>query len=183
MDHAPDYGYYASDVTRQWPVDGRFDGWERDLYGFYLATYEAFLGAIRPGDARQILREVAGEWERIVADWPFTEDRFREAGEAFVRSFRQGVEAGRDSLGHGVGMAVHDVGVADGALSEGMVLTIEPQLRVPEGRIYIRLEDVVVITKDGKEVLSDFVPREMDAIEALMSEEGLLQRYPRVEWP
>jgi Xaa-Pro aminopeptidase len=54
---------------------------------------------------------------------------------------------------------------------------------VPEGRIYIRLEDVVVITKDGKEVLSDFVPREMDAIEALMSEEGLLQRYPRVEWP
>ena len=182
MDHAPDYGYYSSDVTRQWPVDGRFDGWERDLYGFYLATYEAFLDAIRPGDAQEILREVAGEWERIVAEWPFTRDHYRSAGEDFVGAFRQRIEAGRDSLGHGVGMAVHDVGVADGALSEGMVFTIEPQFRVPEEQIYIRLEDVVLITKDGKEILSDFVPMQMDAIEALMAEEGLLQRYPRAEW-
>jgi len=182
MDHAPDYGYYSSDVTRQWPVDGHFDGWERDLYGFYLATYEAFLDAIRPGDAREILREVAGEWERIAASWPFTEERYRKAGEAFVKRFRESVEDGRDSLGHGVGMAVHDVGLADGALSEGMVFTIEPQFRVPEDQIYIRLEDVVLITKDGKEILSGFVPMEMDAIEALMAEEGLLQRYPRAEW-
>lgn len=182
MDHAPDYAYYSSDVTRQWPVDGRFDGWERDLYGFYLATYRAFLDAIRPGDARRILDEVATEWERIVRDWPFTKPRYREAGEAFVRDFRRRVEGGRDSLGHGVGMAVHDVGVADGTLSEGMVFTIEPQFRVPEDRIYIRLEDVVVITAEGKEILSGFVPMEMDAIEALMAEEGLLQRYPRAEW-
>jgi Xaa-Pro aminopeptidase len=182
MDHAPDFGYYSSDVTRQWPVDGSFDGWERDLYGFYLATYEAFLSAIRPGDAREILREVAGEWERIVAGWPFTQDSYRTAGQAFVRSFREQVEAGLDSLGHGVGMAVHDVGAADGSLTEGMVFTIEPQFRVPEGQIYIRLEDVVVITSDGAEVLSDFVPRRIDEIEALMAEEGLLQRYPRAEW-
>jgi len=182
MDYAPDYGYYSSDVTRQWPVDGRFSDWQRDLYGFYLATYEAFLDTIRPGDARVILAEVATKWEAIVADWPFTKDHYREAAERFVAGFRRGVDAGRDRLGHGVGMAVHDVGIGDGVLSPGMVFTIEPQFRVPEEQIYIRLEDVIVITEGGKQILTDFVPMKMDAIEQLMKEEGLLQRYPRASW-
>ena len=182
MDYAPDYGYYSSDVTRQWPVDGRFSDWPRDLYGFYLATYEAFLDTIRPGDARVILAEVATKWEAIVADWAFTKDHYRQAAERFVAGFRRGVDAGRDRLGHGVGMAVHDVGLGDGVLSPGMVFTIEPQFRVPEERIYIRLEDVIVITEGGKRILTDFVPMEMDAIEQLMKEEGLLQRYPRATW-
>ena len=182
MDYAPDFGYYSSDVTRQWPVDGRFSDWQRDLYGFYLATYKAFLDAIRPGDARAILAEVATSWEAIVADWPFTKHHYREAAERFVADFRRGIDAGRDRLGHGVGMAVHDVGVGDGVLSPGMVFTIEPQLRVPEEQIYLRLEDVIVITEDGKRILSDFVPMEMEAIEELMKEEGLLQRYPRATW-
>ncbi len=59
-----------------------------------------------------------------------------------------------------------------------MVFTIEPQFRVPEDRIYIRLEDVILITEDGAENLSEFVPMEMDAIEALMAEDGLLDLYP-----
>ena len=76
-------------------------------------------------------------------------------------------------------MAVHDVGVHDGSLVPGMVFTIEPQFRVPEEQIYIRLEDVILIKEDGAENLSGFVPMEMDAIEALMKEDGLLQTYTR----
>ena len=76
-------------------------------------------------------------------------------------------------------MAVHDVGVHDGSLVPGMVFTIEPQFRVPEEQIYIRLEDVILIKEDGAENLSGFVPMEMDAIEALMKEDGLLQTYSR----
>ena len=58
MDFAPDVGYYMSDVTRMWPVNGRFSQWQRELYGFYLGCYEAILRAIRPGvPVKQIQQE------------------------------------------------------------------------------------------------------------------------------
>ena len=76
-------------------------------------------------------------------------------------------------------MAVHDVGRSRGQLLPGMVFTIEPALRVPEERIYIRLEDLIIITEDGAEITSDFLPMDMDAIEKLMQEPGMLQRYPK----
>lgn len=78
-------------------------------------------------------------------------------------------------------MAVHDVGVSDGTLVPGMVFTIEPQFRVPEEKIYIRLEDVIVVTEKGALNLTAFVPMEMDAIENLMEEVGLLQIYEQRE--
>ena len=52
---------------------------------------------------------------------------------------------------------------------------------MPDEKIYVRLEDVIVITAKGAEVLSDFVPRDVEAIEKVMREEGLLERYPRVD--
>ena len=62
-----------------------------------------------------------------------------------------------------------------------MVFTIEPALTVPEEKIYIRLEDLIVITESGKEVVSDFAPMDIDEIEKLMKESGMLQHYPREE--
>jgi Xaa-Pro aminopeptidase len=173
MDYAPDVSYYTSDVTRMWPVNGRFNEWQRDLYGFYLGYYKAILESIRPGDVATMIDEAASKMDRLVASWPFTKSIYRQAAERFVAEFKaRRVPA---SLGHGVGMAVHDVGAHDGNLVPGMVFTIEPQFRVPEERIYIRLEDVIAITETGSEILTDFLPMEMDAIEAVMREEGLLQ--------
>jgi hypothetical protein len=60
------------------------------------------------------------------------------------------------------------------------VFTIEPALRVPEHDVYIRSEDMIVITAEGAKVLSDWVPRRMDAIEKAMEEPGLLQRYAAI---
>ena len=178
MDYAPDVGYYTSDVTRMWPVNGVFNEWQRDLYGFYLACYQAILDAIRPGDVATAMGAAATRMEEIVREWPFTKPHYRPAAEAFVASYRRRTAGHPGSMGHGVGMAVHDVGDADGTLTPGMVFTIEPQFRVPEDRIYIRLEDVIVVTEAGAENISEFVPMEMDAIEALMAEPGLLERYP-----
>ncbi|MCA9741717.1 Xaa-Pro aminopeptidase [candidate division KSB1 bacterium] len=62
-----------------------------------------------------------------------------------------------------------------------MVFTIEPALRVPEEKIYIRLEDVIVVKADGIEILSDFVPMERKAIEKVMSEPGMLNSYAPLE--
>ena len=73
-----------------------------------------------------------------------------------------------------VGMEVHDVTRRTStALEPGMVFTIEPALTIPDDRVYIRLEDVILITPTGYENLSAFVPMEIDAIEKLMAEPGM----------
>ena len=111
----------------------------------------------------------------------FWKEIYQKAAEKFVESYPRRAAYPGAMLGHWVGMEAHDVGRIDGNLEPGMVFTIEPQLRVPEERIYLRLEDLIVITEDGADIVSDFVPLERDAIEALMREEGMLQRYPRDE--
>ena len=182
MDFAPDVGYYVADVTRQWPVNGTFNGWQRELYGFYLAYYRAILDNIRPGDVQAVKQDALAEMRRILARWEFSKPHYRAAAERFVDAYARSASRGGGSLGHGVGMAVHDVGRSDGVLAPGMVFTIEPQFRIPEEQIYIRLEDMILITADGAENMSDFVPMDIAGIEALIAEEGLLQRYPRAPW-
>jgi Xaa-Pro aminopeptidase len=178
VDVGPDFSYYSTDVTRMLPVNGRFNDWQRELYGFYLATYRALLDNIRPGEVADIARDAAAEMETIVDEWPFSKPEYEAAARRFVGRFVASANAGARSLGHWVGMAVHDVGPHDGTLRPGMVFTIEPQFRVPEEQIYIRLEDMILITKDGVEILSQDLPLDIEAIEAMMQEPGLLERYP-----
>ncbi|MFQ5570590.1 MAG: aminopeptidase P N-terminal domain-containing protein [Rhodothermales bacterium] len=180
MDYAPDVGYYMSDVTRMWPVNGTFSEGQRALYGFYLACYRAILGNIRPGaTAAQIAREAAADMDRILAAASFSKPEYQRAAAQFVTSYHARSASENTYLGHWVGMATHDVGTYTGPLKPGMVFTIEPALRVPEERIYIRLEDLIIITEEGAEIVSDFVPMGIDEIERLMQEPGLLQQYPR----
>ncbi len=178
MDFAPDVGYYMSDVTRQWPVNGRWSPWQRELYGFYLATYEKILAAIAPGKtAQEIGAEAAAGMDQVLAATRFSKPIYEAAARQFVKEYRESIES--YGLGHWVGMATHDVGSHAGPLRPGMVFTIEPQFKVPEEQIYIRLEDLIVITDKGAELVTKDLPMEMDAIEKVMAEEGLLQRYPR----
>jgi Xaa-Pro aminopeptidase len=180
MDYAPDVGYYMSDVTRMWPVNGKFNAWQRELYGFYVECYQAILKHIRPGaTAAQIKQAAHGEMERALARARFSKPAYERAAREFVESYGRSAANPRTSLGHWVGMATHDVGQDNGALRAGMVFTIEPALRVPEEKIYIRLEDVIVITDKGADILTDWLPMDIPAIEKVMSEEGMLQRYPR----
>ena len=74
----------------------------------------------------------------------------------------------RGGLGHLVGMCVHDVQISPLVLKEGMVMAIEPALYFPDKNIGIRIEDTVLITKDGCEVLTAGVPKEIEEIEALL---------------
>lgn len=177
MDHAPDVGYYMSDITRMWPVSGRFSPEQKELYGFYLATYEAILRAIRPGVTKQaVMEEAATEMDRITAATRFSKPIYEKAAKEFVKSWRE--SAKRGGLGHQVGMSTHDVGQSD-TLQAGMVFTIEPQFRVPEEKLYYRLEDLIVIGETKAEIVSDWLAMDVDAIEKVMREPGILQRYPR----
>ena len=186
FDFAPDVGYYMSDITRMLPVNGRFSPWQRELYGFYLSCYRAILKAIRPGaTASAIKQEAAAEMERVLQATRFSKPEYERGARDFVAAYKteegeyRGPSPVPPRLGHWVGMATHDVGEYGGPLQPGMVFTVEPALRVPEEHIYIRLEDLVVVTETGAEVVSDWLPMDMDGIERIMKEEGMLQRYPR----
>ena len=180
MDFAPDVGYYQSDLTRMMPVNGKFNAWQRELYGFYLGCYQAILKAIRPGVTAQAIKlEALKQMQQLLAASKFSKPIYEKAAQQFVAGYAAGAKNPRGGLGHWVGMATHDVGEYGEPLRAGMVFTIEPALTVPEEKIYIRLEDLIVITDKKAEILSDFVPMDIVGIERLMQEEGLLQRYPR----
>jgi Xaa-Pro aminopeptidase len=180
MDYAPDVGYYMSDVTRMWPVNGKFNAWQRELYGFYVECYQAILKHIRPGATAAVIKgEALADMQQTLARTRFSKPAYERAAREFVESYGRSAANPRAGLGHWVGMATHDVGQDSGPLRAGMVFTIEPALRVPEEKIYIRLEDVIVITDKGADILTGWLPMDIPAIEKLMSEEGMLQRYPR----
>jgi Xaa-Pro aminopeptidase len=161
------------------PANGRFNPWQRELYWTYLRLYRALMAELKPGrTARQVHDAAFAGMRAIVDATRFTEPRIAKAADDFVALF--GPDRRADRVGHWVGMEVHDVDVpGDGdVLKPGMVFTIEPALTIPEDRIYVRLEDVIVITETGYENLSASLPVEIPEIESIMAEPGLDEMTP-----
>ena len=190
MDYCPDLGYYRCDITRQWPVNGKFSPTQRELYGFYIGAYEAVLYAIKPNiTAQDVVRAALPKMQKLLADTKFSKPIYESAAREYVERYRRmlnpdttGPNRGRGAnLGHAVGMATHDFGGGSGVMRPGMVFSIEPELRVPEEQIYIRVEDMIVITDSGAIITSDFVPRSIEAVEKTVAETGLLQKYGRIK--
>ncbi len=173
-DYAPDYKYYTADVTRMFPISGTFTADQRELYTIYLKLYQALMTSIRPGDPGEILRDAVRKMDVVLGSFTFTNPKYQDAATRFVDGYRrQAQPGGRASLGHMVGMEVHDVNPPmPKGLEPGMIFTIEPALTIPEDRVYVRLEDMILITPTGYENLSAFVPVEVADIEKLMAETG-----------
>ena len=191
FDYAPDYMYYASDVTRQFPINGKFSPEQRELYGIYVKLYMSLMTSIKPNvPIPTLLKDAVAKMDAAMASHTFTNPKFKEAAGRFVENYRRRINppppaadaparpARRGSIGHTVGMEVHDVNTEHGdVLVPGMVFTIEPALTIPEDRVYIRLEDVILITETGYENLSAFMPMEIDAVEKLMAEPGMFEKF------
>ncbi len=169
MDYAPDYRYYTSDVTRIWPVNGKFTPAQTALYDFIVAYRDALFRHIKPGvTADEVLDRAAAEMTQYLVGKTF-------ASPAHLRAVQQGVRF-RGHFQHPVGMAVHDVGRVRGVpLAAGMVFTIDPMIWIPEERLYIRIEDVALVTQDGVENLSGFVPSRIADVERTITESGIVQ--------
>jgi Xaa-Pro aminopeptidase len=178
FDYAPDYKYYTADVTRMFPINGRFSADQRELYTIYLRLYQALMTSIRPARASDILKDAVEKMNSVMGSYRFSNPKYRDAAARFVDNYRRSAEAGtRSSLGHMVGMEVHDVTAPMlGGLRPGMIFTIEPALTIPDDRVYVRLEDMILITEKGYENLSAFVPAEIEDIEKLMAETGFAER-------
>ncbi|HSC29599.1 MAG TPA: Xaa-Pro aminopeptidase [Vicinamibacterales bacterium] len=175
MDYAPDFRYYVSDIGRVWPVNGRYNAWQRELLQFVLEFHKAVISRIRPGvTAAQIHEEAKQAMEAVFARTTFSKPIYEKAA-------RRLVETGGGVFSHTVGMAVHDVGgYRSGPLKPGQVFSIDPQLRVPEENLYLRYEDTIVVTDSGVENFTDFLPMELDEIERLVLEKGVVQKVPPV---
>jgi Xaa-Pro aminopeptidase len=178
IDAGCEFDYYASDITRTFPVSGRFSGPQRELYEVVLAAQRAAIERVRPGNhwndphdaAVKVITQGLVRLGLLKGRVPTL---IRE--EAYKKFFMH-------RTGHWLGMDVHDVGeykVGDEwrLLEPGMVMTVEPGIYIAPGTkgvakqwqgIGIRIEDDVAVTKDAPEVLTSDVPTDPDAIEGLM---------------
>ena len=178
MDYGAYYNYYSSDMARMWPANGTFNPIQRELYSFYLIFYENILYTIDLElTPQQIIKTALEKTETDMEGFTFTEPAHEEAARMFLDSYRRSANNPLMRMGHGVGMAVHDVGNYTVPLEPGMVFVIEPQFRVPEEHIYVRLEDMIVMTEEGANIISDFVPRDIESIEEILAEKGMLQQF------
>lgn len=170
MDAAPDYRRYTSDIGRMWPVSGRYSQWQRELYGFVVEYHRALLALVRPGaTADGILAEAAAEMKAVVERAAFTKRAYREAARRMLER--------KWLLSHPVGLAVHDPGsYREGPLEPGMVFSVDPEMFVPEERLYIRVEDTVAVTEEGVSVLTADAPLGLDEVEEAMPEESPFAR-------
>ncbi len=178
IDAGAEYRHYAADITRTFPVNGRFTAPQRAIYELVLAAQEAAIARVRPGnhwlDPHQAAVRVL---TRGLRDLGLLRGDLRHLlkKEACKRFFMH-------RTGHWLGMDVHDVGdykVGDTwrLLEPGMVLTVEPGLYIPAGsrgvakkwwNIGVRIEDDVLVTRDGCDILSKDVPKTVAEIEALV---------------
>ena len=146
MDYAGALDYLTVDITRTWPVSGRLTEPQAKAYAAVLDTQKGIIAAIKPGVARSVVQKIAADTMR-----------------------RHGFDPRYANMGHYVGMSVHDVGDSSLPFEEGMVLAIEPIIDLPDQQMHVRIEDTVLVTATGTEVLSAAVPKEIDELLALLA--------------
>lgn len=161
IDIGAEVGHYCADITRTYPVSGVFTKRQRQIYELVLETQEYIASRARPGmwlsnknKPDQSLNHLAKEY--------LTQ---RGYGHYFPHG-----------IGHFLGLDVHDVGDYALPLREGDVITIEPGIYIPEENLGVRIEDNYWIVKDGAVCLSEFIPKQVDDIEAVVQ-----QTYADVE--
>ncbi len=145
MDYGGSLDYLTIDITRTWPVSGRFTEAQLKAYQTALEAEKAIIAAIRPGVTREAVRKIA-------------EDVYR----------KNGFDPRYAYVGHYVGMSVHDVGDWSLPFQAGMVLAIEPIVDLPDQQLHVRVEDTVLVTSTGAEVLSAAVAKEANEVAGLV---------------
>ncbi len=155
LDVGGEYGGYAADITRTLPANGKFTPRQREIYEIVLGAQNAVLGAIKPGAV------LSTELNRIARDYINSHGKDLH-GQSLGQYFIHG-------LGHHLGLDVHDPGSTSRPLEPGMVITDEPGIYIPEEKLGVRIEDDVLVTKDGHELLTARLPRSVDEIEKIMA--------------
>jgi Xaa-Pro aminopeptidase len=155
MDVAGSYSGYASDITRTLPVNGHFTGRQREIYDIVFGAQESAIRAAKAG-------VTVGELNRIARDYINSHGKDKN-GETLGQYFIHG-------LSHSVGLNVHDPMDYSEPLQPGMIITVEPGIYIPEEKIGVRIEDMILITPEGSELLTKRLPRKAEDVERAMAE-------------
>jgi Xaa-Pro aminopeptidase len=182
IDAGAEYQYYTGDITRTFPVNGRFTGPQRRVYEGVLAIQKEIIDGVRPGLPFKSMQDRTIEFlTDFMIELKLLQGTRAELieSQAFKKYYPHGV-------GHWLGMDVHDVGlqVIDGEsrkLEPGMAFTVEPGLYIPANDeaappelrgIGIRIEDNIVVTPTGCENLTSQVPKEIPDLESVIGKGG-----------
>ena len=158
IDLGAEYGYYASDISRTFPVSGKFTDIQKTVYNAVLYGQQKVFEFLAPGkpveETLDVARNAIGE-------------KLLEAG--IIRDMEQMKKVLPHGVSHYVGLDCHDVGDWD-LLAPGMVVTMEPGAYLPELGFGVRIEDDALITEDGAELLSPQIPKTVEEIEAYLAQ-------------
>ncbi len=149
------YNYYCADLTRTYPVSGKFTARQRELYDIVLATQEYIADIVKPGYWLKNDKHQEKSLHHLAC--AFLEER------GYDQYFPH-------NIGHYLGLDVHDVGSYEVPLQEGDVITIEPGIYIPEEQIGIRIEDNYWIIEGGAICLSEQLPKRSKDIEKLVKQ-------------
>lgn len=182
VDIGAEYRMYTADITRTIPISGKFNKAQRQIYSIVLRAQQAGIDAVKPGAGFRAPGQAATkEIVKGLIELGLLKGSLEEnlKSRAYRKYFMHGVS-------HYVGLDVHDVGMY-GSLEPGMVITVEPGIYISEAvgkengvdprfwNIGVRIEDDVLVTETGHEVLSATAPKKIDEIEALMREHGAVK--------
>lgn len=156
LDTGAEYNYYAADLTRTWPVSGRFTPEQEKMYRCVLEASLSVIAAIRPGVTVKQLSQISQEVYK------------KHGFEKYARPY----------IGHYVGLSVHDVGDRKEPFVPGVVFNVEPILDIPEKHIHIRLEDTILVTEDGHENFTRESPAQVEDLYRLLDEKSRLPFEP-----
>jgi len=159
IDVGGEYGGYAADITRTLPANGKFTPRQREIYEIVLGAQNAAIAAVKPG-----ARLFSGPESAMQVSYKYINTHGQDKeGKPLGKYYIHGVS-------HHLGLDVHDPGDRDRPLEPGMVVTVEPGIYIPEENLGVRIEDDVLVTKDGNQILSARLPRTADEIEKLMAD-------------
>jgi Xaa-Pro aminopeptidase len=175
MDLGAEYHGYTADVTRTVPIDGKFSKEEKAIYDLVYKAQQAAIEACKPGVS------ISKDLDMAIARKIVNEGL---VALGIIDSVTQKNLYYPHGLGHHIGLDVHDLGDRS-KLVPNMVITIEPGIYIPKGApcdkkwwgIAVRIEDDVLITDDGYELLSNKAPRKSSEIEALMKETSIFNNF------
>lgn len=159
FDLGAEWGNYASDVSRTFPVSGKFTEQQKQLYNVVLKGLEAAIAKTKPGQPKNELQEIS---KAVMAE-ELIKLGMIEKPEDIMKYYFHG-------SGHYIGLYTHDVGNEEAVLEPDMMFTLEPGLYFEELGIGIRIEDTILITEDGCDVLSAGIPKTVEEIEQFMQE-------------
>ncbi|HKM67437.1 MAG TPA: Xaa-Pro peptidase family protein [Candidatus Acidoferrum sp.] len=160
LDVGAQYSGYAADITRTLPANGKFTPRQREIYDIVLGAQNAALAALKPG--ADMCRKGKQSLYKISYDYINSHGKDQN-GKPLGQYYIHG-------LGHNIGLDVHDPGDSCKPLQPGQVVTMEPGIYIPDENLGVRIEDDVLITESGYELLSSKLPRSPDEIEKIMAE-------------